>query len=676
MNRNCWRHLTPVTCLILSLVSFGSKALAFETPSGQNGFDKIVAPFLKSHCLRCHGSEEPQAELSFSEIRSKPGLHDTETWQKITRQLMLGKMPPSGEVRPTGSVRSQVVNWISLELRRSGIPVEVELDLLQPSFGNYVDHAELFNGKHKGPAYSPSRLWRISPFISGSKYGNRQQLGRHLNTASQPFSVADESNIKDYASMWRIDGPTLELLLLNADQLVSNQIGPPPAELVAMDEAHRKRIENDPNLDEKKRKAVLRKKPSNEFLRWTDKETHVLAHSPEPLTGTQTESIIRRQFLLALKREPSEEELSRYSKMMTECVAEAGNLEGIRAVLTAILLMPETIYRFELGMGKAVDDGRRRLSAVETAFAVNYALRDVGPDKELLADTESGRILNREIIAGHVERMIDEELRGNYRRTQAPRLLRFFQEFFGYTTAPEVFKDGSRHSGHTPKPVTLVADTDMLIRRILTEDQDVLRELLTTNKVFAVYDRTRAFRRSTPSYNIPEKELLKLGDGDDRGRGKYPGFRWLREMKNQRAGILTQPSWLTAYSQNFDNDPVLRGKWIYERLLAGTIPDVPVTVDATVPADHDKSLRARLEKTREAYCWECHQKMNPLGMAFEMFDDVGRLRDKELLRDNKTLVPVDSRGEIIASGDPKLDGPVKNAIDLMHKLADSPRVRQ
>ena len=146
--------------------------------------------------------------------------------------------------------------------------------------------------------------------------------------------------------------------------------------------------------------------------------------------------------------------------------------------------------------------------------------------------------------------------------------------------------------------------------------------------------------------------------------------------KNQRAGILTQPSWLTAHSQNFDNDPVLRGKWIYERLLAGTISDVPITVDATVPADHDKPLRARFEKTRQEYCWNCHQKMNPLGMTFEMFDDVGRYREKELLRDNKTLVPADGRGAIIASGDPKLDGPVDNAVDLMHKLAESPRVRQ
>ena len=68
--------------------------------------------------------------------------------------------------------------------------------------------------------------------------------------------------------------------------------------------------------------------------------------------------------------------------------------------------------------------------------------------------------------------------------------------------------------------------------------------------------------------------------------------------------------------------------------------------------------------------------MNPLGMAFEMYDDVGRFRDQELLRDNKTFVPVNATGGIAKSGVPGLDGPVANALELTHKLAASPHARQ
>ena len=55
--------------------------------------------------------------------------------------------------------------------------------------------------------------------------------------------------------------------------------------------------------------------------------------------------------------------------------------------------------------------------------------------------------------------------------------------------------------------------------------------------------------------------------------------------KEQRAGILTQPSWLVAHSTNFDNHAILRGKWVRERLLGGYVPDLPITVDAQLPDD-------------------------------------------------------------------------------------------
>ncbi|MDE0840500.1 MAG: DUF1592 domain-containing protein, partial [Kiritimatiellae bacterium] len=53
-----------------------------------------------------------------------------------------------------------------------------------------------------------------------------------------------------------------------------------------------------------------------------------------------------------------------------------------------------------------------------------------------------------------------------------------------------------------------------------------------------------------------------------------------------RKGFLTHPAWLIAHAQNTQTDPVIRGKWIRDKLLAGTIPDVPITVDAVIPEDY------------------------------------------------------------------------------------------
>ena len=87
--------------------------------------------------------------------------------------------------------------------------------------------------------------------------------------------------------------------------------------------------------------------------------------------------------------------------------------------------------------------------------------------------------------------------------------------------------------------------------------------------------------------------------------------------------------------------------------------------------------------------------MNPLGEPFEMFDDWGRYRthhyfdengeiymrrdnqfDRKLKEDKLTKRKVDSSGAIAFSGDSKVDGKVKDAVEMMHRLGHSDRVRQ
>lgn len=164
-----------------------------------------------------------------------------------------------------------------------------------------------------------------------------------------------------------------------------------------------------------------------------------------------------------------------------------------------------------------------------------------------------------------------------------------------------------------------------------------------------------------------------------------------------RKGMLTHPAWLIAHAGNTETDPIHRGKWIREKLLAGTIPDVPVTVDAVIPEDPHKTLRQRLDaRTNNDYCMKCHQQMNPLGLPFEMYDDFGRYRTEERLeypehlltkvkdkgaphedlRDIYKTLPVDPRGYLSGTGHEELDGEVTDALDLIDRLARSDRVRQ
>jgi hypothetical protein len=102
------------------------------------------------------------------------------------------------------------------------------------------------------------------------------------------------------------------------------------------------------------------------------------------------------------------------------------------------------------------------------------------------------------------------------------------------------------------------------------------------------------------------------------------------------------------------------------------------------------------DRTGAEYCWRCHEKMDPLGFPFEMYDDFGRFRTEENLEDPENLLqpadknnlifgaslpvyqtlPVDARGALKGTDDPNLDGEVKDAFDLIDRLAESDKVRQ
>ena len=155
------------------------------------------------------------------------------------------------------------------------------------------------------------------------------------------------------------------------------------------------------------------------------------------------------------------------------------------------------------------------------------------------------------------------------------------------------------------------------------------------------------------------------------GNGSMRPERILAQApQGERMGVLTQPSWLVSHSDAMDNHAIHRGRWIRERLLGGGIPDVPITVDAMLPDEPGKTLRERMRVTRETYCWTCHQKMDPLGLPFEMYNHAGIFRTFEFDQ------PVDTSGEILNSGDPSLDGPVENALEMIEKLSRSERVEQ
>ena len=102
---------------------------------------------------------------------------------------------------------------------------------------------------------------------------------------------------------------------------------------------------------------------------------------------------------------------------------------------------------------------------------------------------------------------------------------------------------------------------------------------------------------------------------------------------SRRGGILTHASILSLTSDGTRHRPVHRGAWVSEAILARTPLPPPPNVDPLEPVEGDlpkTTIRSQLEAhATTPNCVSCHAKIDPLGLAFENFDAIGRWRETE-----------------------------------------------
>jgi len=443
-----------------------------------------------------------------------------------------------------------------------------------------------------------------------------------------------DRGIKDYADLYAPDEGATQLLLVNAELII---------------DAQTKNAANG---------------PLGPVLVPKAKATH-----------GQLETALRYQYRMAAARFPSKEELKGLTALYDDLASEDNLVLAGRSVLLPPLMVPDAILRFEIGKGVEVRPGVRMLSPHEMVQALSLAI-STQPLPQLKEAAAQGKLASREDVARAMLQILGDPEVGK------SRVMEFFREYFDYGFAPDVFKDPfpktERHWRGRFFPVRFVSDTDYLVMDILGRDQDVLKELLTTSDKFVAgshFNVRDAFDDDAPS---PIFRHVTAYAADQR-----------RTRDDHRIGIPMQQSWQVAWSQNFHNDIVTRGHFIRTRLLGGIVPGLPAGAAAMIPDDPHHTLRQRQMVTRDAKCWKCHYKMDELGLPFEDVDHYGYAirtervldlaameksgnKDKEIFRG----VPLDTTGRISYSGDPGLDGPVRNAPEMLRRLAESDRVRQ
>ena len=587
-------------------------------------FKKSLEPAFEKYCQKCHGSKKQKADLDISKLTSDlQDANSLESWRLIYDQLKFKEMPPEDAKDMPEAVRKELLTTLRKELLKTQMPGVIQGDKLSlPEFGNYVDHDALFNEKAGPVIPSSPRIWRLRPEIYSSfasSISNRAEV-------SQPFSMLPGHSFKDYSAPYYIDEPTTDLLMRNADVIVTKQI--------------EFRVKDGKKWGKYK-----------DFLAVTDPEK-------EP-TEEQLAKAVELEYKLTMRRMPTESEKKSALDFWKRVNSKSGHMVASKTMLKSIILKPETLFRQELGEEKKDELGRRRLTQMEIVKAISFAL-DNRVENTLFSAAEKKKLSSKEEIKEHIRRIL------NNPKSQNPRIMKFFEEYFGYKRGIDIFKDRPKRGFHDVN--LLINDIELTIKDILKKDKNILKELLTTNK-FYVNFRYDSKRKTGTRFNAKDP-------GYETAYGLPPDWKWTDEQPvalnpKTHMGILTHPAWLVAWSDNFHNDIVRRGKWIRTHLLGGTVPDVPISVDAKVPEDEHKTLRQRLNMvSREDECWRCHKKMNPLGMPFEQFTHYGHFRKLELKK------PVDTKGGIHFSGEEKTDGDVTNPYQLIQKLANSTKVEQ
>jgi hypothetical protein len=520
------------------------------------------------------------------------------------------------------------------------------------------------------------------------------------------LSSARKTGLKNYPDFYTVNSAEATQILGMAEDILK-YMAYGPLSLVGMPE----QITDDPKTyDKVKPKGDLRGLPtaivySTKVLRPVTPVLDLM--KDDMVTDARLRAAVGYLFEALTFRPPAVKESDNYLQIVKDAIAKLGKKDGAILGLSAIFVDRDALFRPELiETGRPDQQGRVMLQDWELGLAVNHALRYLKPDEPLRQAVIAGRMRTREDVSREVTRMLAAD------SLRKPRILQFFRDFFDYDLAGYLCKDtkalaatgvSNRGVAHYRAMFDATASAERLIELVLEEDKNVLKELLTTRRVVATKtDNTYFGRKLTKEEQALKAAAEKRGDSTkkDRKRGgdanvevadanldgpktyarvSRPSFgagsmkpeRILATApEGQRLGLLTHPVWLVSQSDAMDNHAIHRGIWIRERLLGGGIPDVPITVDAQLPVEPENTLRERMRVTKSQYCWTCHQKMDPLGLPFEMYNHAGLFRTTELDK------PVDATGEILNSGDPKLDGPIGNALEMIKKLAESERVEQ
>ena len=294
--------------------------------------------------------------------------------------------------------------------------------------------------------------------------------------------------------------------------------------------------------------------------------------------------------------------------------------DGIQLALERLLISPDFLFRVERDPVNIEPDTNYQLTSIELASRLSFFLWSSIPDIELLDTAKNGTLQNPQVLEQQTRRMLAD-----------PRSKALVQNFAGQWLYLRNLRSLVPDAVEFP-------EFDENLRDAFRQESELFFESL-------IRENRSVTDLLGNGYTFMNERLAKHYGIENVYGSHFRRIYLEGEIAEQRGGILGQGSLLTATSYANRTSPVLRGKWVLTNIL-GTPPPPPPPDVSDLPergADGQQAnIRDRLLQHRaDPACSGCHAPMDPLGLALENYDAIGRWRVT-----GEAGVPIDASGQM------------------------------
>jgi Protein of unknown function (DUF1592)/Protein of unknown function (DUF1588)/Protein of unknown function (DUF1595)/Protein of unknown function (DUF1587)/Protein of unknown function (DUF1585) len=344
----------------------------------------------------------------------------------------------------------------------------------------------------------------------------------------------------------------------------------------------------------------------------------------------------------AYRRPLTDAERTRLAAVYEAARSAADADTAVRALVAAVLASPHFLFRPEWGGDKTKLANALTVAPYEMATRLSFLLWSSVPDDELLDAAAANELKTPAQLTAQAKRMLADP-RGRSANYD------FFKQWFGLSLLETSTKDPAVYPQFDDKLRSAMGEeTRRFVDHVVWEDDAKLSTLLSAPYSFVNKSLAAHYQVSGPS--------------DD------ATFKQTQFDPNERSGILTQASFLTAFAASENSSPVKRGTWIRTRLLCQDLPAPPANVPPLPEFQEGISNRDRFAlHTSAPACAGCHKLIDGLGFGLEQYDGIGAMREMD------HGAKVDASGEVANTVD--IDGKYEGGPELASLLASSDQVR-